>query len=141
MRNAFFIFVVGFLLGSTLGIGGIYTQVVQPAGEELKALEEEHGILEASLDKATSALRSAAVVLRGEEPEDDMLNIRPPSLGDITGTSGTGTSSLREPGTRTTRETVDSPERRIEYADRFEQLAAELEEETVTRRSTRRTTR
>jgi hypothetical protein len=116
MRNAFFIFVVGFLLGSSLGIGGLYTQIIKPTGEELKALEEEHGVLSRSLEQATAALRSAAAVLRGDEPEDDQreaLDIPPPTR-DIY------TSPERQTDPTT-------PERRTMYADRFESLASELE--------------
>jgi hypothetical protein len=127
--------VIGFLLGSTLGISGMYTQVIKPSGEKIKELEEEHGVLSKSLEQATAALRSAAAILRGDEPDaeqQEALDIPPPSGEDVTGTR-LEADRLVEPTTPTR----DEPQRRILYADRFDQIAGELEESGRTRTRTR----
>lgn len=66
MRNGLVIFVIGFLLGSTLGIGGIWTQVVKPAKEQIEELEREHGILSDAVDAAAKVLREAVAELRSD---------------------------------------------------------------------------
>lgn len=70
MRNGLVIFVIGFLLGSTLGIGGIWTQVVKPAKEQIEELEREHGILNDAVDAAAKVLREAVAELRSGPAPD-----------------------------------------------------------------------
>lgn len=64
MRSSFMIFLLGVILGSTLGIGGIWTQVVKPAAEEFQELEEENGVMKTALDEAGTALQQVAKTLR-----------------------------------------------------------------------------
>ncbi|MBE7491943.1 MAG: hypothetical protein HS108_09355 [Planctomycetes bacterium] len=66
MRSTLTTLAVGFILGATLGFAGLWTQVIQPAKEQIQELEAEHGILQSALDTATEALTKAATELRAE---------------------------------------------------------------------------
>lgn len=66
MRSTLTTFVIGFIFGSSLGVGGLWTQVVQPTKAELEKLEEENGIMQQAVETATQALKSAAKDLRTE---------------------------------------------------------------------------
>jgi hypothetical protein len=79
MRNGLIIFGIGLVLGSTLGLGGVWTQVVKPAHEQIKQLELEHGILSSAVEKATDALRHAADELRGEPQPSDVTDATAPA--------------------------------------------------------------
>lgn len=84
MRNGLIIFAIGFVLGSTLGFGGMWTQVVVPAKEEIEKLEHDHGVLKDAVDMAADALRKAVDELRSEagpEPADVRDAIAPSQPG------------------------------------------------------------
>lgn len=66
MRSTLTTLAVGFILGATLGFAGLWTQVIQPAKEQITDLETEHGVMQNALDTATEALTKAAKELRGE---------------------------------------------------------------------------
>ncbi len=66
MRSTLTTLAVGFILGATLGFAGLWTQVIQPAKEQITELETEHGVMQSALDSATDALTKAARELRGE---------------------------------------------------------------------------
>ncbi len=66
MRQSLTILAIGFVLGATLGFGGLWTQVVQPAKAELQELESEHGVMKSALDAAEKTLEEAAKNLREE---------------------------------------------------------------------------
>lgn len=69
MRSSITIFLLGLVLGSTLGIGGVWTQVVKPAYNQIDQLQQEHGVMESALDEAGKALLEVADELRGKAPE------------------------------------------------------------------------
>lgn len=128
MRSSFTIFLLGLVLGSTLGIGGIWTQVVQPAGQKIRQLESEHGIMQTALDEAGKALKEVAVSLREGESRP-----APMSTGEIFPRNGG--SSISPSGI--TPERTDSAERTLEpvertrIADRLEKLALKLDDAKV----------
>lgn len=66
MRNTLAVFLIGFVFGSSLGIGGLWTQVVQPTKDELQKIESENKIMQQAIDSATKALKDAAADLRNE---------------------------------------------------------------------------
>ena len=124
MRSSFTIFLLGLILGSTLGIGGIWTQVVQPAGEQIKQLETEHGIMQSALDEAGKALKEVAVSLREEGSGP-----APMSTGEIFPRSGG--SSIRPSGINPENpdpepNKLDTSDRK-EVADRLDKLALKLD--------------
>ena len=89
--KTFFIFFMGMLLGSTLGFGGMWYQVVQPAMQEVQTLEDENGVLTDALNGAVETLREEANRLRGEGSEGPVVN----SLGgDSAGGSKSSASRL-----------------------------------------------
>lgn len=103
MRQSLTILAIGFVLGATLGFGGLWTQVVQPAKAEIQTLEAEHGIMKSALDMAEQTLVQAAASLR----EDSSLPV-PLETKSILGggpTAGTGLASgpTAPATTRTTR--------------------------------------
>jgi hypothetical protein len=124
MRSSFMIFLLGLVLGSTLGIGGIWTQVVQPAGEQIQQLEAEHGIMQTALDEAGKALKEVAANLRedGSRPEPiNPADIFPSSEGSSIIPSGI------TPG-ETAGETMKlGTSDRKEIAERLDNLALKLE--------------
>ena len=125
MRSSFTIFLLGLILGSTLGIGGIWTQVVQPAGEELQKLETEHGVMQSALDEAGKALKEVAGSLR-----EEASGPAPMSAGDIFPRNGG--SSINPSGiTGEKSDTEATPLRsanRTEIADRLDKLALKLDQ-------------
>lgn len=123
MRSSLFVFVIGFLLGSTLGLGGLYTQVLQPAWQEMEELERENGVMKEVLQEAGTALREAADNLR----EDD--GPRPMSTGDITGTDTTRTTRMTSEERETETTTIQRTDRR-ELVTRLETIAGRLEKAT-----------
>ncbi|MBX3458342.1 MAG: hypothetical protein KF696_00085 [Planctomycetes bacterium] len=80
MRNTLAVFLIGFVFGSSLGIGGLWTQVVQPTKDELQKIESENKIMQQAIDSATKALKDAAADLRNEG------NIAPAGVTGPTGT-------------------------------------------------------
>jgi hypothetical protein len=66
MRSSITIFVIGVVLGSTLGIGGLWTQVVQPAYKEIEELNDEHDVMQQALDEAGETLQEVATSLRSD---------------------------------------------------------------------------
>lgn len=124
MRSSFTIFLLGLVLGSTLGIGGVWTQVVQPAGEQFQKLETEHGIMQTALDEAGKALKDVATNLREESSGP-----APMSTGEIfprSGGSSINPSGLtgEQPSTEVT--PLKSADR-TEIADRLDKLALKLD--------------
>lgn len=125
MRSSLTIFLIGLVLGSTLGIGGLWTQVVQPAYQEIKELNEEHQVMESALNEAGETLREVAGSLRSETSSAP-APIKP---GDILPSSG-GTSGLApqptelKSGDGTTR--LQSGDRK-QIADRLDALAIKLD--------------
>jgi hypothetical protein len=71
MRSSITIFLLGLVLGSTLGIGGIWTQVAKPAYEQIHELEQREGVMQGALDEAGETLRDVAKQLRTEESGGD----------------------------------------------------------------------
>ena len=121
MRSSFMVFLIGIILGSTLGIGGIWTQVVQPAAQEIKELNEEHMIMESALDEAGEALREVAENLRSEGAP------APITAGSIFPTGG-GTSSVTPTGpTGTTSTRTSTRTQPKEIAERLDTLATKLD--------------
>ncbi|MHC4841074.1 MAG: hypothetical protein ACYTDT_08995 [Planctomycetota bacterium] len=51
---------VGFVLGATLGFGGLYEYVLKPAKEEIIQLEEENGVMHDTLVEAQTTLEDEA---------------------------------------------------------------------------------
>jgi hypothetical protein len=80
MRSSLVIFLIGLVLGSTLGIGGVWTQVVQPAYTEIKELSDEQEIMQGALQEAETTIEEVAASLRNEAAT-------PVSRGNVTGTS------------------------------------------------------
>ncbi len=117
------IFLLGLVLGSTLGIGGIWTQVVQPAGVQLKQLEAEHGIMRSALDEAGKALKEVAGNLRAGESRP-----APMTTGEIFPRSGGGSISPRGIApTGSDPEPEPTNTDNIQIADRLDKLALKLD--------------
>ncbi|MCB9894508.1 MAG: hypothetical protein H6839_08665 [Planctomycetes bacterium] len=126
MRSSFTIFLIGLVLGSTLGIGGLWTQVVQPAYQEIKDLNEEHAVMESALNEAGETLREVAGTLRDEvtttsAPEPILPGEIIPKGG---GTSGvTPQPTELKSGTPRSFRTAD----RKQLADKLDALATKLD--------------
>ncbi|MCG3184919.1 MAG: hypothetical protein ICCCNLDF_03082 [Planctomycetes bacterium] len=123
MRSSITIFLIGLVLGSTLGIGGLWTQVVQPAYQQIKELKDEQGIMREALSEAGQTLREVAGSLRGEAA---------PAPEPIPGGAIAPRSSLTPEGTapRTTeslRTTELQPTDRRAIADKLDALAVKLD--------------
>ncbi len=116
MRSTLTIFVIGFVLGSSLGIGGLWTQVVQPAKAELEKIEQENGLMQQAVETASQALKDAAKDLRAD--------------ADVTGAGVTGTTATRATGVAP--QPVPVPalgvSRARSIADSLDSKAAELEQ-------------
>lgn len=125
MRSSFTIFLLGLILGSTLGIGGIWTQVVQPAGEQIQELQTEHGIMQQALDEAGKALKEVAGSLREESSGP-----APMSTGDIFPRNGG--SSINPNGITGEKPKIEATPLksadRTEIADRLDKLALKLDQ-------------
>lgn len=113
MRSSFTIFLIGLVLGSTLGIGGLWTQVVQPAYHEIEELNEEHKIMEGALVEAEHAIEEVAASLRDEPPT-------PMSASDVTGVK----PEQPRPAAPATLRSRDSGA----LADRLEKVRARMKE-------------
>lgn len=123
MRSSITIFLIGLVLGSTLGIGGLWTQVVQPAYQQIKELKDEQGIMREALSEAGQTLREVAGSLRGEAA---------PAPEPIPGGTIAPRRSLTPEGTapRTTeslRTTELQPTDRRAIADKLDALAVKLD--------------
>lgn len=123
MRSSITIFLIGLVLGSTLGIGGLWTQVVQPAYQQIKELKDEQGVMKDALAEAGQTLREVAGSLRGESA---------PAPEPIPGGTIAPRSSLTPEGTtpRTTeslRTTEFQPADRRAIADKLDALAVKLD--------------
>ncbi|MBK8205889.1 MAG: hypothetical protein IPK87_03730 [Planctomycetes bacterium] len=125
MRSTLTIFVIGFVLGSSLGIGGLWTQVVQPTKAELEKIEQENGIMQKAVETATQALKDAAKDLRAD--------------ADVTGASVTGPTSVRPTGTSPQPAPVPTlgTSRTRSIADTLDSKAAELEQTRTSMRTVR----
>ncbi|MCA8916126.1 MAG: hypothetical protein KDB90_12000 [Planctomycetes bacterium] len=125
MRSSLTIFLIGLVLGSTLGIGGLWTQVVQPAYTEIKQLNDEHQVMQTALDEAGETLREVAGSLR-DEAASAPAPLRP---GEIL-PKGSGTSGLApQPSGVTPAETTRSLQTtdRKQLADKLDALATRLD--------------
>lgn len=129
MRSSLTIFVIGFLLGSTLGIGGLYTQVLKPAWQEVEQLEEENGVMESALDEAGSALRNASERLRGDDGPAP-LDIRDIFSAPDKNTADAGITTAESDTTRK----LDETDRTL-LADQLGGLAERLEAARKERRT------
>lgn len=123
MRSSITIFLIGLVLGSTLGIGGLWTQVVQPAYGQIKELKDEQGIMREALTEAGQTLREVAGSLRGDSA---------PAPEPIPGGAIAPRSSLVPEGTapRTTESTHTTDLRtadRRAIADKLDALAVKLD--------------
>lgn len=133
MRSSFTIFLLGLVLGSTMGIGGIWTQVVQPAFEQINDLEQETGVMKGALDEAGETLREVAEELRSEAMgSDEGSSPTPIPTGSIfprNGGNGVVPSGV-SPTTRTNGESSASTTRSKPraLASRLESLATKLDE-------------
>lgn len=129
MRSSITIFLLGLILGSTLGIGGIWSQVVQPAYGEIEELNQEHGIMKSALDEAGKTLREVADELRQEsDGSDEGTSPSPIPSGGIfprNGGSGVVPSGVT-PTARSSESTASSRPRAL--ASRLETLATKLDE-------------
>ncbi|MCC7509667.1 MAG: hypothetical protein IT464_09855 [Planctomycetes bacterium] len=125
MRSSLTIFVIGFVLGSSLGIGGLWTQVVQPTKAQLEKIEQENGVMQQAVESATKALKDAAKDLRAE--------------ADVTGASVTGPTTTRPPGTspQPTPAPTFGSSRSLSIADTLDSKAAELEQTRTSLRTIR----
>lgn len=115
MRSTLTVFVIGFVLGSSLGIGGLWTQVVQPTKAELEKIEQENGVMQKAVETATQVLKEAARELRAE--------------ADITGAGVTGSGTVRPSGTAESTPSKSSlgTNRTRAIAQDLESKASELE--------------
>ena len=133
MRSSFTIFLLGLVLGSTMGIGGIWTQVVKPAYEQINNLEQEHGVMKGALAEAGETLREVAEELRSESMDSDEGSAPTPiptgSIFPRNGGSGVVPSGV-SPTTRESTQPSDSSTRSKPraLASRLESLASKLDE-------------
>lgn len=122
MRSSITIFLIGLVLGSTLGIGGLWTQVVQPAYGQIKELKDEQGIMREALTEAGETLREVAGSLRGDSaPAPAPIpggTIAPRSSLTPQGTAPSTTESLRAADLQ--------PADRRAIADKLDALAVKL---------------
>jgi hypothetical protein len=114
MRSSITIFVIGVVLGSTLGIGGLWSQVVQPAYREIEELNEEHDVMQGALDEAGETLQEVATTLRNDVA---------PFEGTKPGDTGGGTATPLQP---TAAKTALPPRERKVLAERLDGLAGKL---------------
>ncbi len=73
---------VGFVLGATLGFGGLWKYVIVPAKDQIVQLEEDNQIMHGALEEASTALEDEA-----DRISLDFLPIRLPIIGGA-GTAG-----------------------------------------------------
>jgi hypothetical protein len=120
MRSSITIFLIGLVLGSTLGIGGLWTQVVQPAYGQIKELKDEQGIMREALSEAGQTLREVAGSLRGDSAPAPIPGgtIAPRSSLTPQGTAPSTTESVRAADLR--------PADRRAIADKLDALAVKL---------------
>ncbi|MCA8912632.1 MAG: hypothetical protein KDB82_13085 [Planctomycetes bacterium] len=128
MRSSFMIFLLGLVLGSTLGIGGIWSQVVQPAYQQINDLEQEHGVMQGALDEAGKTLREVAQELRSEATGSEAP--APLPTGSILPrTSGISPSGIAPSTTTktTATETTALTSNPNALAERLDKVAAKLD--------------
>ncbi|MCF6227729.1 MAG: hypothetical protein L3J82_03550 [Planctomycetes bacterium] len=69
---------VGFVLGATLGFGGLWKYVIVPAKEEIVQLEEDNQIMHGALVEAQTTLEDEA-----DRISLDFLPIKLPKIGGV----------------------------------------------------------
>jgi hypothetical protein len=117
MRSSITIFLIGLVLGSTLGIGGLWTQVVQPAYREIEELNEEHQVMEGALVEAEETIEEVAASLREDAPT-------PLSSADVTGLRPVVPMPGATPATTSTRDRKDLATRLEKVRARMKQARA-----------------
>ncbi|MCB9936372.1 MAG: hypothetical protein H6840_11850 [Planctomycetes bacterium] len=122
MRSSITIFLIGLVLGSTLGIGGLWTQVVQPAYQQIKELKDEQGVMKDALAEAGQTLREVAGSLRGDSAPE------PIPAGSIAPRSGVAPEGITPQPRETTRTVTDlqATDRRA-LAEKLDALAVKLD--------------
>jgi hypothetical protein len=120
MRSSITIFVIGVVLGSTLGIGGLWTQVVQPAYQEIEQLNEEQGVMQQALDEAGETLQEVATSLRSDAAPADAT--KPTEVAPSSG--GGGAVAPTQP---TETKTALPVRERKRLAERLDGLAGKLD--------------